>query len=312
MSSVALITAGVSAAAAVAGTVMSATKSSGQAGAQRESAQDAYQAAVRRNQQLEMQAEEIRMQAQQRRGQAKLQDDQAHLQQHQAHMIQREAQLRDTSATMTDRAAEAVRERGDTAGAVAQRVAIESKRKAANAAGRAKAVMAASGGGVDNRILADILGEGEYAADVALYEGDARTRDLKTEASLLDYDADLTRYGAELTRYNAQVADYGVTLTRHGAETTRYQATLDDRSADHIKWYGGQVMQQGSADAQALYRAAGRTEESGLLSAGLGGLSIAAKYAPYFMGGSSSIPSPGASGPTNIGGMPREYYTGVA
>ena len=312
MSSVALITAGVSAAAAVAGTAMQAMKSSGggSAAGQRESAQDTYQAAVRRNQQLEMQAEEIKMQAVQRRGVAKLTDDQAHLQQHQAHMIRREADLRDTSALMTDRAAEAVRERADNTGAVAQRVAIESKRKAANAAGRAKAVMGASGGGVDTNILASILGEGEYAADVALYEGDAKARDLKTEASFLDYDADLTRYGAEITRYNAEVADYGVTLTRHGAENTRYQASLDDRSADHIKWYGGQVMQQGSADAQALYRAAGRNQGTDWVGAGISGLSIAAKYAPYFMGGSGSIPSPGADAPSRIGGQAREFYTG--
>jgi hypothetical protein len=132
------------------------------------------------------------------------------------------------------------------------------------------------------------MGEGDYAADVAIYEGDARARDLKTEADLLDYDADVATWGAGVTRYNAEVANYGVALSKHGAENTRYQATLDRRSADHIKWYGGTVLQEGSRSAQALYAAADRTESTSYLTAGLNGLSIAAKYAPSFMGRGSS------------------------
>lgn len=74
--------------------------------------------------------------------------------------------------------------------AASQRQAIEEKRKATIIASRAQAVMAASGAGVDANILDGILAEGDYAADVALYEGD-------TAAESRRYDAKLRRWEGE-------------------------------------------------------------------------------------------------------------------
>lgn len=71
--------------------------------------------------------------------------------------------------------------------ATAQRKAIEERRQSDIAASRARAVMAASGAGVDESLLAGILGTGDYNVKAALYEGD-------TAAQGLNYQAQLSRY----------------------------------------------------------------------------------------------------------------------
>jgi len=76
--------------------------------------------------------------------------------------------------------------------AIAQRQAIEERRKARILAGRAQTVMAASGAGVDENVIADILGEGTFAFDTALAEGDQKAQD--------------TRYDAELRRWEGETA----------------------------------------------------------------------------------------------------------
>lgn len=74
--------------------------------------------------------------------------------------------------------------------AIAQRDAIEKNRRARLAAGRAQAVMAASGAGVDEGVLSGILSEGDFAFDTALAEGDQRAQDAR-------YDARLRRWEGE-------------------------------------------------------------------------------------------------------------------
>jgi hypothetical protein len=90
--------------------------------------------------------------------------------------------------------------------AAAQRQGIEEKRKAKIAAGRAATVMAASGAGVDTNILDSIMGEGEFAMDAALYEGDTRAQD--------------SRYQAELNKHEAAVRRWeGQTIAAQGGAT---------------------------------------------------------------------------------------------
>ena len=71
----------------------------------------------------------------------------------------------------------------NTAIAISQRQAVEEHRQASHVASRALAVAAASGGGVSDptmvRIIANARGEGTYRANVALYEGEARARQLE-------------------------------------------------------------------------------------------------------------------------------------
>lgn len=67
--------------------------------------------------------------------------------------------------------------------ALAQQRAKEERRQSDMMASRALAVAAASGGGVSDptimRLLANVRGEGVYRSNVALYEGEARARELR-------------------------------------------------------------------------------------------------------------------------------------
>lgn len=72
--------------------------------------------------------------------------------------------------------------------AVSHRQAAEARRQARVTASRALAVAAAGGGGVSDptmvNILARVQGEGAYEAAVALYEGDARGRQMRMQAAM--------------------------------------------------------------------------------------------------------------------------------
>jgi hypothetical protein len=76
---------------------------------------------------------------------------------------------------------------GGLAIAISQRQAEEERRKAGFLASRALAVAASSGAGVSDPTMIDILtktrGEGAYRANVALYEGEARARQLRLDAA---------------------------------------------------------------------------------------------------------------------------------
>lgn len=72
--------------------------------------------------------------------------------------------------------------------AISQGQSLEEKRQATLVASRALAVSAASGAGVSDptmvRVIANARGEGAVRAATALYEGQARSRALRTEAAL--------------------------------------------------------------------------------------------------------------------------------
>ena len=76
---------------------------------------------------------------------------------------------------------------GDLAFAASQREALEERRQGELAASRALAVAAASGGGVSDPTVINLLtkakGEGHYRARVALYEGEARARSMRVAAA---------------------------------------------------------------------------------------------------------------------------------
>lgn len=78
-------------------------------------------------------------------------------------------------------------EQGKLAIAIAQRRAMEERRQTDIMASRALAVAAASGGGVSDptiiNMLAKAKGEGAYRAQVALYEGEAKARELRLSAA---------------------------------------------------------------------------------------------------------------------------------
>ena len=84
--------------------------------------------------------------------------------------------------------------------AAAQRAAIDQRRQATLIASRAVAVAGASGGGVSDptvqNIIADIHGEGAYRAALKLYQGEDAARQLRMGASAKTYEGQLARENA--------------------------------------------------------------------------------------------------------------------
>lgn len=88
----------------------------------------------------------------------------------------RNALLRNEAAKGEARQLEASAVATEAAG---QRQAIEAVRKGSIMASRARAVMAASGAGVDPKLIARLIGEGEYGKDVALFNAGDKARVLR-------------------------------------------------------------------------------------------------------------------------------------
>jgi len=71
--------------------------------------------------------------------------------------------------------------------AAGQRGDIEAQRKASILASRARAVMAASGAGVDPKLLASLIGEGDYAGSVAEFNAGERARVKRDQATMTEW-----------------------------------------------------------------------------------------------------------------------------
>lgn len=74
--------------------------------------------------------------------------------------------------------------------AAGQRQDIEARRKGMLLASRMRAVMGASGAGIDNNLLASLEGEGMYAGDTALYNANEKARGLNNQAALTRWSGD--------------------------------------------------------------------------------------------------------------------------
>lgn len=85
--------------------------------------------------------------------------------------------------------------------AASQRTALEERRRAELVASRAVAVAAASGGGVSDPtvsdLLADIEGEGAYRAGVELYQGEERARLLNMGADAKTFEGEILKAGGK-------------------------------------------------------------------------------------------------------------------
>ena len=92
------------------------------------------------------------------------------------------------NANMLEFSAREAARQGGRVVAISQRQAAEERRQGRLAASRALAVAAASGGGVSDPTIIDLIarteGEAYYRANVALYEGEAEERRLRFEALL--------------------------------------------------------------------------------------------------------------------------------
>lgn len=132
--------------------------------------------------------------------------------------------------------------------AVSQRRAIAQKRKANIVAGRAQAVMAASGAGVDDSIISGILDEGELGFDSALWEGDSR-------AGKLNYQATLNRFdGSEGVRRGAHTRSVMQSRAANTEFSTVGKALF--QGASLAAKYGGDFFSSGSAGSPVSPRSA--------------------------------------------------------
>lgn len=118
------------------------------------------------------------------------------------------AQLRNqqmqAQARQQENEAEQNRAAANNAAAVGQREAIEARRKGMIMAGRAQTVMAASGAGVDPSMTAGLLAEGDYAGDVALYQGEDKARVLRNMGKVNEFNADTLRAGGQAGIWSAE------------------------------------------------------------------------------------------------------------
>ena len=100
--------------------------------------------------------------------------------------------------------------------AIAQREAIERRREARYLASRATAMAGASGAGVEDPTVQNILGEidaqGEYNALVALYDGSMSARQTRMDADARREEGRMARRGA----YLSAIADLGSSLYSNG------------------------------------------------------------------------------------------------
>lgn len=78
--------------------------------------------------------------------------------------------------------------------AAGQRTQIQALTRGQVLASRLKAVMGASGAGYDPNLVADIEGQGKYAADVAGYNAAERARTLTNDARMTRYSGDVGAY----------------------------------------------------------------------------------------------------------------------
>lgn len=89
----------------------------------------------------------------------------------------------------------------------AERQNIESQRKGNALAARATAVMAASGGGVDQNLVASLVGEGRYNGNVAMYQGTEKARVDTNQATLKDWEASSDQWGGNAAAQQGAFAD---------------------------------------------------------------------------------------------------------
>ena len=90
--------------------------------------------------------------------------------------------------------------------AAKQREGIEARRKGDMLASRARAVMAAGGGGVDEKIISGLMAEGEYGKDVALFEGDETARKYNQQAEFDRYSGRAAMAAGQNARSDANRA----------------------------------------------------------------------------------------------------------
>jgi hypothetical protein len=178
----------------------------------------------------------------------------------QGNVAQQNAQLRNqqmqAQAMQQENEAEQNRAAANNAAAVGQREAIEARRKGRIMAGRAQTVMAASGAGVDGSMTAGLLAEGDYAGDVALYNGNERARGYRNAGTINEYNAAGLRRGGQVALMQGEQAKSAYTMAGIG---TAFKGVAGAGMGLAAK-YGGDTVGDGGSSIPAGFDAQGNPD----------------------------------------------------
>lgn len=108
-------------------------------------------------------------------------------------------------------------QRGKAEQAAASREAMEQRRQSRLVGSRARALMAASGGGIDYDILGDIAGEGEYRALTALYEGDEAAAGRRMQAAASRYEGKSIRNASRMKAFSTLLSGGSSIAGKYGS-----------------------------------------------------------------------------------------------
>jgi hypothetical protein len=93
-----------------------------------------------------------------------------------------------------------------TAEGAGQVQAEQERQRATLLAGRAKAVMAASGAGVDPNLVASLIGQGNYNANVDLFNAGEKARNYRNQGAMDIYSGNSGIYSGQVTKNNDYAA----------------------------------------------------------------------------------------------------------
>lgn len=137
--------------------------------------------------------------------------------------------------------------------ASAQRTAMEARRRAKLAASRAQALSASSGAGALDptvlKLMSGIAGEGELAADNALYQGEERAIGLQTSAAANRYEGSQARRAGEI-RANTSILG-GVASAAQGLARYAPGPSPTAAASNIASGYDGSWTEDGPFDSRA-------------------------------------------------------------
>lgn len=135
--------------------------------------------------------------------------------------------------------------------AVAQRKALEQRRRADIAGSRLQAVSAAQGGASDPTIVKlaqDIAGEGEYRALTELYEGEVDANTLTQRGNMAQYEGRVKNKTAQTNAYGTILSSAGSMYSKYGGggSAGNYDSSIGSngassstfRDGSKVNWYG--------------------------------------------------------------------------
>lgn len=135
--------------------------------------------------------------------------------------------------------------------AAAQREQAEQLRQSRLLQSRAVALAAASGGGVSDpsivNLMGQIAGEGAYRGMVALYKGEEQARALRMEAAARRYDAAAARRGGEIRAGAYESAAVG-SLLKGGLSLFEKYGRADQPKAAAATWTSGYDLESGGSE----------------------------------------------------------------